>query len=161
MTTPPIGLGPSTSRYSAVNERPEWPTPEVIGEPDPHGMGKAAVLDLARLAEAHGWTVRITKARGSWPSTGGRPSQPYWSLAVRMFRINQRAVAVYVETGRAWSWKTLYRWNIGEFPTMDAAIGGFTDAVFGPLCKPAWPGPQDWTCPYFGPVHGPERPPKR
>jgi len=135
-----------------------WPDPETTStQIGPPYLGKSAVSDLVKLCAPHGWTVRVTHARGCYPSIGGRPSEQKDSLAVRLSRGRQRAVAVYVG-GSAWSWDTLYRWTLGEFPDRDATIGAFQDALFGPLCKPAWPGPKDWSCPWFGPVHGPAKP---
>lgn len=150
---PSIGLGPTTSIYTEVEVHEAWPAPEMparkIEEPD-----KAAVRALIDLARAHGWTVRTTEAIGSWPSVGQAPSRQRRSLAVSMTRAQRVAVAVYVEgvaEGGAWSWDTLVSVDSGWIKCPD--VSRFQDLVFGPLCKPSWP--TDWTCPYFGPVHGP------
>lgn len=159
MTLPPIGLGPSTSIYTEEAPRDLWPEPEQLAMDIIPGIAKPAVQDMAWLAERHGWSHRITEAIGCWPSLGQKPSRARFSQALRMWRGDQRAVAVYVEppTGTSWQWITFYRWSIGEFPNSDANIGQFMNALFGPLCKPIWPGPKDWSCPYFGPVHGPAK----
>lgn len=144
-----------------VPESHAWPMPEMAATEVADLYEKAAVAALVRLAHAHGWTVRVTEAIGSWPSVAQRPSVQRRSLAVRMSRGPCRAVAVYVSdgTGDTWTWQDLYRWCDGTFPDLDASIGQFTDALFGRLCKPVMP--TDWSCPYFGPVHGPKRPPRK
>lgn len=160
MILPSIGLGPTMSEFSEAAMPLQWPVPErpamALNGPVP-----APVLGLAHLALAFCWQHRITYARGCWPSVGGRPSRQRDSYAVRMWRGRQRAVAVYVEgpSERApWAWDTLLEWDLDRFPHGLADITAFQDAVFGPLCKPSWPGPKDWSCPYFGPVHGPDKP---
>jgi hypothetical protein len=158
----PIGLGPSTSKYSDPVERIVWPQPEVAAVEIQPGTGKPAVEDLCRLARAFGWSMRVTEACGCWPSVGQRPSVQRWSQAIRMWRGQERAVAVYVEDagGKTWKWMTFYRWTIGAFPDSEANVNHFLDGLFGPPCKPMWPGANDWSCPYFGPVHGPVKPPR-
>ncbi len=151
-----IGQGPTSSIYTETAERLEWPDPDMsmrtAPEPD-----KAAVPALVALAEACGWKAWVTEAVGAWPTIGGRPSRQRRSLAVRMARNDRVAVAVYVEgltEGVSWSWDTLASINSGWLKF--ATIGEFQDHVFGPLCKPSWP--TNWACPYFGPVHGPDKP---
>lgn len=159
MTVPSIGLGPTASEYSEMVTREPWPAPEHTSSLGAEINAKRAVTDLANLAEAHGWSVRLTYARGCWPSTGGRPSRQRDSYAVRMSRGRRRAVAVYVEgtsLTSTWSWDTLLAWDLDSFPFGLGTIGAFQDTVFGAECKPAWP--TDWSCPYFGPVHGPAKP---
>lgn len=157
MSLPSIGLGPTDSIYTETTYRSLWPDP-VVGahEVDPDYLGKDALVKLIYGVARHGWLTRVTHAQGSYPSTGKRPSTPRHSLAARMWRGKQRAIAVYVEgSGKTWSWDTLYVWTLGEFPTKLPAIGAFMDAVMGPVHRIDWP--TDWTCPYFGPIHGPAK----
>lgn len=137
-----------------------WPAPMVDSHPvEPDFMGKRAVVDMVALATAHGWHHEVTHAQGSYPSLGRHPGPPMHSLAVRLWRGAERAVAVYVEAASGWEWKTLYRWDIGARPHAVLGVEAFLTAISGPLCKPVWP--TDWTCPSFGPLHGPKRPPRR
>lgn len=140
--------------------REPWPDPELVNR-EVAADGKTAVRDLVVLAQAHGWTAVVTQARGAWPGVAGRPTIQRESLAVRLNRGDERAVAVYVEaaTGRTWAWDALWAWRAGQFPQdHDAAISLFLDRLFGLLCKSAMP--TDWSCPYFGPMHGPKRAPR-
>jgi hypothetical protein len=137
-----------------------WPSPESISE-FVQTCPKAPVTDLITLAQRSGWKVTVTYARGCWPSVGGRPSRQRDSYGVRMWRGAHRAVAIYVEgvaTEGAWGWETLLSWTLDTFPHGHANSTVFQDAVFGQTVKPAWPGPKDWSCPYFGPAHGPVKP---
>lgn len=159
----PLVCFPMASEWRSMHPEPShflWPEPAIAARPMASDyLGKKAVKDLAHLATMHGWQYRVTYARGSWPSVGQRPSRPLDSLAVRLWRGEYRAVAVYVEASESWKWSALYLWWIGSFP--NPCLTGYeawTDAMFGPLCKPAWPGPKDWSCPSFGPLHGPKKP---
>lgn len=71
------------------------------------------VLDLALLADRHGWSTRITGSRGHVPhATTGRPSAaPKEMWAVRCARGERRAVAVR-EDG---AWHSLWVWSAHEF----------------------------------------------
>jgi hypothetical protein len=125
MILPPIGLGPSTSTYTEHEAVEAWPSPEMINTPiGPPYLGKTAVAGLVRDAVTAGWTVHVTHARGCYPSIGQKPSKQKDSLAVRMRRRDQRAVAVYVEAS-TWSWDILYRWVLGEFPAKLPTITAF------------------------------------
>jgi hypothetical protein len=127
--TQPIGLGPSTSKFTLVDESPPWPVPEVVGhEVEATFMSKSAVVDLFNFATGKGWTVLVTHAKGSFPTVGQKSSVQRHSLAVRMARKNERAVAVYVEdiNGKTWKWDTLYHWTLAEtFPMKVATITEF------------------------------------
>lgn len=126
----PLGVWHPTTGYAAPgqgdqrameHEHEPYPAPAIAAhEVDAGYLGKRSVMDMARLAEAAGWTYRVTHARGSFPhATTGTASKPKDSLAVRMHRGPERAVAVYVKTSAdAWSWETLSRWAwaSGEFP---------------------------------------------
>lgn len=156
MILPSIGLGPTTSQYSDQVERSTWPAPDQPSKDVKSGR-KVSILDVA---EAFGWKYRITYAVGCWPSTGRRPSRQRASYAYRFWRGRQRAVAVQVEpvSGKTWTWDTLLTWNLESFPVGHPTLEAFATAMFGPLNKPVWPN--DWSCPYFGPFHGPEKPKK-
>jgi hypothetical protein len=118
VTLPPIGLGPAASQYTNTPTPLPWPKPEIAGhEVAPDYLGKRAVIDLVHLAEAAGWTVRVTHAKGSYPSVGGKPGPARDSLAVRMWRGDQRAVAVYVAGAKTWDWKICRMWRLKSFPT--------------------------------------------
>lgn len=157
MTYPPIGLGPAWSIYTERPRLDPWPepaSPAVVVD----DFERPAVVALVALANAHGWIVKVTRAEGAWPTVGQKPSRQRVSLAVRMHRDAQYAVAVYVEPiteGGTWAWETML-FRIGEWIGKSFSIGVFMDEVFGLLCRPSWP--TDWTCPYFGPLHGPAKP---
>jgi hypothetical protein len=112
------GQGDQRAMIKALERYPE-PT---IGahEVDAGYLGKRSVMAMVALAGMCGWTYRVTHARGSFPhATTGTASKAKDSLAVRMHRGPERAVAVYVNTSAdTWSWETLSRWEIGsgEFP---------------------------------------------
>ena len=106
-----IGLGPRP----AVAEREPYPAPVVSSRDGVTGPDKRAVADLVRLAEGFGWTVRVTYARGCFPHAAtGRPTAEKDSLAVRMVRYPESAVAVYVG-GSVWKWDTLVCWSSLRF----------------------------------------------
>lgn len=126
MTTPPIGLGPSTSEYTETPVVTPWPAPEIASHEVPADyLGKSAVIRMATLAESKGWTVQVTHAKGSFPSVGGRPGPARDSLAVRMWRREDRAVAVYVQCSKTWDWKLLRRWTLNAFPTSFRLLENF------------------------------------
>lgn len=101
-----------------------------------------AVKSLQGLADAFGWRILPTEAQGWYPhATTGRPgSRPKRSLAVRMRRGDQGAVAVYVE-GSTWSWEYLYAWSPTNWIKLKT-FGAFMDMVIGPMAAlPSW---ADW-----------------
>lgn len=120
MIVPSIGLGPITSIYSVRPVVDSWPKPERVSmDVDVDAPTVKPVADLARLAVGAGWQCRITEAVGSWPSVGGRPSRQRLSYAVRCWKADRRAVAVYVEGASAsspWKWETLLMWTLETFP---------------------------------------------
>lgn len=139
--------------------RAPWPAPEVGSREVAEAHGKVSLLEAA---EAFGWSYRITYAVGCWPSVGGRPSRQRPSYAYRLWRGDQRAVAVYVapasaDGGKTWSWDTLLTWDLASFPRGHANLEAFAAAICGPVQAVKWPGKGDWSCPYFGPLHGPEK----
>ena len=118
MSYPPIGLGPATSEFTEGVHAPLWPAPEIPGhEVPPDYLGKRAVIDLVSTAEGFGWKVKVTHAKGSLPSVGGMPGPARDSLAVRLWRGDDRAVAVYCAGSKDWTWKVCRRWRLGNFPT--------------------------------------------
>lgn len=130
-----IGLGPRPP----AEPREPYPAPVISSRDGVQGPAKTAVRDLVRLAEAHGWKVEVTYAKGSFPNAAtGRPGAPKDSLAVRMARPLEQAIAVYVG-GSTWSWGTLVRSSPAAF-RRHGTIGEFMDGVFGPVQAPAiWP----------------------
>lgn len=122
------GLGPG---------RPEPPPAEVYSAPvvssrdGVPGPEKRAVPALTALAARFGWVAAVTYAKGYVPhATTGQPgAAPRESLAVRLSRGRERAIAVYVDHGAAWSWDTL--WLAGERLSRFGQVGAFVNAVFG------------------------------
>ena len=121
-----IGLGPRPP----VPPADPYPAPVISSRDGVQGPRKTAVVALAKLAAQHGWDTEVTYAKGSFPhGATGRPGAPKESLAVRMARGTERAVAVYVG-GSTWSWETLVVWSaLGFWPY--ANVGMFQDMVFG------------------------------
>jgi hypothetical protein len=105
---------------------------------------------MVRLAQACGWETTVTYARGWWQhATTGKPgAEPKDSLAVRMDRAGQRAIAVYVG-GSTWTWGTLWLMGGGTIRRY-ATLSAFLDAVFGANCKP-YPWHAPWIYPRVGP----------
>lgn len=133
-----IGLGPRP----AVAEREPYPAPVVSSRDGVAGPDKKAVRDLARLAQAYCWTVEITYAEGCFPNAvNGSPGAVKPSLAVRMERGREFAVAVYVG-GSVWSWDTLRILRGGRIERRQQ-IGEFLDALFGAVQTQA-----SWHPPY-------------
>jgi hypothetical protein len=121
-----IGLGPRPPVPSAE----PYPEPVVSSRDGVTGPSKTAVKALVKLAEAHGWATEVTYAKGSFPhASTGRPGAPKESLAVRMARGTQYAVAVYVG-GSTWSWETLVLMSPLDFQ-MFSSLGAFMDYAFG------------------------------
>jgi hypothetical protein len=116
-----IGLGPRPP----AEPRELYPAPEVTSRDGVAGPEKRAVRDMVRAVGATGWAAKVTYAKGHVPhATTGRPgAEPRESLAVRMWRGDQRAVAVYVDHGAGWSWDTL--WILGEHPRKYPAVTAF------------------------------------
>lgn len=119
------------ARQYAAPESIVFPEPEVTSRDGAYGPAKRAVGEMESYALLHGWSIRTTYAKGHVPHARlGTPSAtPRESLAVRMDRGCQRAVAVYVGADKAWTWATLYIWHTGEFPTKYADVTSFRDAI--------------------------------
>lgn len=99
-------------RIDPPQEQEEWPKPLVeataVGRDEYSSV--RAVMAMVKYAEEHGWTVLVTKAKGAYPSIGGKPSRQRWSYAVRMAKGSGRAVAIYVEgvtKDGPWKWDLL------------------------------------------------------
>lgn len=108
LTRPRPALPPvSMARLEPEPERP-YPAPEVTSRDGAPVPEKQAVSDLTQHAVLKGWTVVTTFARGCPPhATLGTPLAVRDSIAVRMFRETEQAVAVY-NGGSTWAWDTLY-----------------------------------------------------
>jgi hypothetical protein len=84
-----------------LRERPPHPAPEVpcrpvaSAEEMPGPRLRPNALALAREAAAHGWTGRATYARGTELRANGSAGQVIETVALRMARETQRAVAVW------------------------------------------------------------------
>jgi hypothetical protein len=118
---PPVVCFPLRTDWEVTQPaevRASWPEPAIpmrILEPwEIHDL-KAAPRALITEARQYGWSVQVTESVGSWPSVGQKPSAQKASIAVRLWRANQRAVAVYVE-GKPWKWDTMRYWRLGAFP---------------------------------------------
>jgi hypothetical protein len=104
-----------------------YPAPEITSRDQVSGPVKSAVSDLVRYAEALGWSVVVTYARGHLPhATTGRPGACRDSLAVRMQRAGHYAVAVYRE-GSTWSWDSM--WILGNGVRQCATITALKEAL--------------------------------
>lgn len=120
-----IGLGPRPE----TEEFEPYPDPLVTSAEGVPGPVKQAVDTMARMARAQGWTVVVTYAYGYTPhgATGRPAAKPTESLAVRMARKRDRAVAVY-RAGSSWTWDTLYIWNADDrtkVPTKYDSVSDF------------------------------------
>jgi hypothetical protein len=128
-----IGLGP---RVDVVDREP-YPAPEVSSCSLVAVPNKKAVADLELLAEALGWSVETTYARGCFPhGATGAPGPVKDSLGVRMTRGTVRAVAVYVGAGKSWAWDTLAVQAPGAWPDRFASLASFIDGAFGIIHEP-------------------------
>lgn len=141
-----IGLGPRPPEP----EREPYPAPLVTSEDGVTGPTKAAVTDMVALVQRFGWSAKVTYAEGWIPhaSRGTPGARAQESLAVRMWRSGQRAVAVYVDHGKTWSWDTLLYWRSGTWPVGMPGVGVFLDEITGSVLTVA-------NYPWVGkPVHG-------
>jgi hypothetical protein len=121
-----IGLGPRPEPPA----RDPYPAPLVTSDQGVTGPDKRAVKALTELCRPFGWDTVVTYAEGCFPhATTGQPGPPRPSLAVRMERGREFAVAVYVG-GSTWSWDTLSILRAGRIER-HPQIGDFLDALFG------------------------------
>jgi len=121
-----IGLGPRPPDAPVT----PYPEPLVRSTDGVPGPTKTAVTGLVKFAEAHGWTVKVTYAKGWMPNTKtGRPGKaPKETLAVRMERGTERAVAVYAGAS-TWAWDTMLRWDAGVTPGKFTILGEFKAVI--------------------------------
>lgn len=121
-----IGLGPAVS----LVELEPYPGPEVSSRDGVVGPDKTATAGLKRKAEGFGWSVEVTYARGCFPhATHGTPGAVKDSLALRMTRGTDRAVAVYSWAGTAWTWTTLAIQRPGAWPRRFETVGVFQESL--------------------------------
>lgn len=132
---PPIHAFPLRTEWDALQPiyKEPWPKPDMVNVDATQDSASwpRSVRSMVTKANTQGWSVLVTKAKGSWPTTGKKPSRARYSFAVRMSRGEDRAVAVYVEgvsEKATWSWDTLYRWTSGQRATKFENITAF-DAV--------------------------------
>lgn len=93
------------------------PPPEVTSRDRVEGPVPKAAQALARLAVAHGWAVRVTYARGPRVhSTHGTVTRIADSIAVRMRRGEQRAVAFWTDGKFDGDSDPAVAWAIGQAP---------------------------------------------
>ncbi len=87
---------------------------------------------VRKLAETHGWLVRATYARGTTPDRRVRkemrPGKVVDSLALRMRRGRERAVAVWIDAkfdvAYTWGLAPRVRWNSGQLREQLTAVAG-------------------------------------
>lgn len=98
---------PTRTEWAEIGpERAPWPAPEVTSDDPCPAVKPGPVFGLEALAAAQGWTVRVTYARGSYPSVGRRPGVKE-SWVVRCSRGRTRAVAVREGD----SWRSFWWWS--------------------------------------------------
>jgi hypothetical protein len=118
---PPLGAAP-------VPATAEPYPASLLTSDDPYdGPTSKPAADLLKLALAHGWTGRITYAKGYLPhATLGTPGKvAKFSEALRLSRGERYAVAV--RTGG--SWDSLWTWSGTEFFTRHKLLDQFRAAL--------------------------------
>jgi hypothetical protein len=144
----PEGSWHPTVGYSGPGSGPRWPGPwpgapaspdpgpfpePVVSSQDEHALSPwpRPVLDLRARLEAHGWTCLVQYAEGWMPhATHGRPgAHPRGSVALRMRRGEQGAVAVYRAQSKGWAWDLLYVWGPARPWTKLTTLAAFEEAV--------------------------------
>jgi hypothetical protein len=110
-----------------VAQAEPYPAPLLTSDMPYDGPTSKPAADLLKLALAHGWTGRITYAKGCVPhATTGRPgTAPKFSEAVRLARGHRRALAV--RTGG--SWDSLWTWSATQFLTRHRLLNEFKAAL--------------------------------
>jgi hypothetical protein len=99
---------------------------------DPYdGPTSRPAADLLKLALAHGWTGRITYAKGYLPHAAyGTPSKvAKFSEALRLARGDRRAVAVRMDS----SWESLWTWSATQFFIRYKLLDEFRAALAQPV----------------------------
>ena len=134
----PVAQMPEHIPFSALSYSPTtdpvvqaYPEPEVRSTDGLTGPEKRAVQDLDRYAQDQGWETRVTYARGCMPhATHGTPGPVADSLAVRMRRGQDYAVAVYLEAGSTWKWTAMFVIKGGvrtPYPSITALRAALSD----------------------------------
>jgi hypothetical protein len=71
---------------------------------------------LAGLAREHDWTVRVTYAKGTAMGNRGEAKGIVESVAVRLRREAQRAVALWLRPDSNWQTDGAWLWTVGQWP---------------------------------------------
>jgi hypothetical protein len=108
-------------RYLDLLDPPpkRYPDPQVPGTIADEDDIPASARAWRAKAQAHGWTVTVTYARGTKPDQWGRPGRVIQSLALRMRHPDgRRAVALWQapEGAGKWGTDTVYAWGPGRWP---------------------------------------------
>lgn len=98
------------------------PEPEVISRPALMDEVPKVARMLADASISHGWNVEITYARGTTPSD--RAPALVHSIAVRMRRDGQRAVAVWVAPVATGKWKFELGARLGAWKSVNPDLDG-------------------------------------
>lgn len=90
-----------------------------------------AFIALQVVAEAAGWDTLVQYARGHYPhARTARPgAAARESLALRLRRADESAVAAYVAGSKTWSWDYLYTWSPRQPWTKYATVTAFRVAI--------------------------------
>jgi len=104
-----------------------YPVPLLTSDMPYDGPSSKPAADLLALALAHGWTGRITYAKGYLPHAAyGTPGKvAKFSEALRLARGGRRAVAVRM----GGSWESLWTWSGTEFFARHATLEAFKGAL--------------------------------
>lgn len=89
---------------------PSHPAPEVaMRDATEAEIGRSARV-MRKLAQAHGWAVRVTYARGTVLHLTGKPGKVVDSIAVRFHMVNRFAWGVWhdggYDSGQVWDRET-------------------------------------------------------
>lgn len=126
---PPPGVAPSPATAEP------YPAPLLTSDDPYDGPTSKPAADLLKLALAHGWTGRITYAKGYVPHAAyGTPGKaPKFSEALRLVRGDRHAVAVRL----GGSWGSLWTWSGTRFFTRHKLLDEFRAAlVMRPVDNP-------------------------
>ncbi len=104
-----------------------YPAPLLTSDMPYDEPSSKPAADLLELALAHGWTGRITYAKGYLPHAAyGTPGKvAKFSEALRLMRGDRRAVAVRM----GGSWDSLWTWSGTEFFTRHKLLDEFRAAL--------------------------------
>lgn len=113
----PVKVDPSVD-YPAPEHTSRDPWPAGLDMPGP-------VAGIRRVAQSHGWSVRVLYSVGSHPhGTTGRPTAVASWFGVQMLHPGTRARVVAVYNGRSSTWSTVHLMTRGEITSQ----GSITDA---------------------------------